>query len=56
MTYSNYLGEVEMKNGLLSIERDTFLLLIRHLSLIPLTGLQNVLIIINIYILPLFYS
>jgi hypothetical protein len=45
MIYSNCLGEIllfEMKNGLLSVERDTFLLLIRYLSLIPLTDLKNV--------------
>jgi hypothetical protein len=47
MTYSNCLREIllfEMKNGLLSVERDTFLLLIRYLSLIPLTDLRNVFI------------
>jgi hypothetical protein len=45
MTYSKSLGEIllfEIKNGLLSVERDTFLLLIRFLTLIPLADFQNV--------------
>jgi hypothetical protein len=58
MTYSNYLGKIllfEIKNGLLSVERDTFLLLIRYLSLIPLTDLRNVFKNNNYYLFATIY-